>query len=77
MMLPTACPLNPHSDDEEGISLLLFPYIAIENTGLPRLSRPVKTTGRHLHFLNSTCDIGLSDIRPGQTIIVTWDLVFS
>ena len=24
--------------------------------------RPIKSTGRHGHFLNLTCDIGLSDM---------------
>ena len=26
---------------------------------------PLKSTGRHGHFLNLTCDIGLSDMRQG------------
>ena len=26
---------------------------------------PLKSTGRHWHFLNSTCDMGLSDMRHG------------
>ena len=28
------------------------------------------------HFLNSTCDIGLSDMRQGLKIM-TWDIAFS
>ena len=32
--------------------------------------RPLKTTGGHGHFLNSTCDMGLSDMRQVLRIIV-------
>ena len=39
--------------------------------------RPLKSTGRHGHFLNSTCDIGPSDMRQGLKIVVTWDIAFS
>ena len=39
--------------------------------------RPLKSRGRHGHFLNSTCDIGLSDMRQGLNIIVTWATAFS
>ena len=39
--------------------------------------RPLKSTGRHGHFLNSTCDIGLSDMRQGLDILMTWDIAFS
>ena len=35
---------------------------------------PLKSTGRHGHFLNSTCDTRLSDMRQGLKIIVTWDI---
>ena len=38
---------------------------------------PLKSTGRHGHFLNSTCDIGLSDMRHRLQIIVTCDKAFS
>ena len=39
--------------------------------------RPLKLTGRHGHFLNSTCAIGLSDIRHGLKSIGKWDIAFS
>ena len=39
--------------------------------------RPRKSTGRHGHFLNLTCDIGLTDMRQGLKIVVTCDIVFS
>ena len=29
--------------------------------------RPLKSTGRHGHFLNSTCDIGISDMQQRLT----------
>ena len=43
--------------------------------GLDYGPRPLKSTGRHGHLLNLTCDIGLSDLRQRLNIIVTWDTV--
>ena len=39
--------------------------------------RPLKSTGRHGHFLNSTWDIRLSNMRQGLECIVTLDTSFS
>ena len=40
--------------------------------------RPLKLTGRHGHFLDSTCDIRRSDMgHVGFKIVVTWDIAFS
>ena len=39
--------------------------------------RPLKSTGRHGQFLNSTCNIRLSDMRQGLKITMTWDIAFS
>ena len=33
--------------------------------------------GRHGHFLNSTCDIGLGDMRQGLKIIAGCDIAYS
>ena len=38
---------------------------------------PLKSTGRHGHFLNSTCDIGLSDMQQGLKIIAKCDIAFA
>ena len=37
----------------------------------------LKSTGRHGHFLNSTCDIGFSDRQQGLKVIVTCDITYS
>ena len=34
--------------------------------------RPLKSTGRLGHFLNSTCDIELIDMRQGHFLKLTW-----
>ena len=36
--------------------------------------KPLKSTWRHGQF---ECDMGLSDMRQGLRIIVTWDIAFS
>ena len=36
---------------------------------------PLKLTGRHPHFSNSTCNIGPSDMRQGSQNIVTWEII--
>ena len=48
-----------------------------DSTGHCNGPRPLKSTRRHWHFLNSTCDIRLSDMQQGLKIIVTWDVAFS
>ena len=35
---------------------------------------PLKSTQRHVHLINSTCVIGLSDVQQRPTSIVTWDI---
>ena len=39
--------------------------------------RPLKSTGRHGYFLNSTCDVELNDMRQGHFLNLTWDRAIS
>ena len=46
---------------------------ALESVGqdlcyVPNGPRPLTSTGRHGHFLNSTCDIGHGDMQQGGKI---------
>ena len=51
-------------------------YVVLEDNAC-NVTQSNANAGRHGHFLNSTCDIGPSDMRQGLQIVVTWDLAFS